>query len=231
MILNKEWESHSLFLGLGGMIMVTCKICGKEMHWIQNTHLRQHGMSLSRYRELYPDESNMDDYMKDYMQKTRYTRTRTPIKLCAREGCSNPVSDWRHNKYCSNSCRSKDYYKETLGIYATPQGNPWYVDGEYARQKSQKRLAYERDEGRCVICGKEVDGKNEKYGVHHIIPRRLFEDKVKADELANLVTLCNSHHKQSEEVFTNLLFELYTAHDYKSVEDLQKFILNRLLSL
>lgn len=48
-----------------------------------------------------------------------------------------------------------------------------------------RRLALERDNCKCRICGKENSGQ-----VHHIIPR----SKGGTEELTNLVTLCGRCH-------------------------------------
>lgn len=54
-----------------------------------------------------------------------------------------------------------------------------------------RRLALERDAGRCRHCG-----TNKKIEVHHMNPFK----KSKNNELDNLICLCNSCHKMAEEI-------------------------------
>jgi DEAD/DEAH box helicase domain-containing protein len=60
----------------------------------------------------------------------------------------------------------------------------------------QRDLARARDGFRCQICG-SLEGEKAHH-VHHKIPFRKFESVDQANQLANLITLCNSCHRKVE---------------------------------
>jgi DEAD/DEAH box helicase domain-containing protein len=60
----------------------------------------------------------------------------------------------------------------------------------------QRDLARARDGFRCQICGTPEGEKT--HHVHHKIPFRMFETVEQANQLANLITLCNSCHRKVE---------------------------------
>jgi DEAD/DEAH box helicase domain-containing protein len=60
----------------------------------------------------------------------------------------------------------------------------------------QRDLTRARDGFRCQICG-EPEG-DKAHHVHHKIPFRMFESIEQANQLANLITLCNSCHRKVE---------------------------------
>ncbi|MFZ0532123.1 MAG: Zn-binding domain-containing protein, partial [Anaerolineales bacterium] len=60
----------------------------------------------------------------------------------------------------------------------------------------QRDLARARDGYRCQICG-EPEG-DKAHHVHHKIPFRMFESIEQANQIANLITLCNSCHRKVE---------------------------------
>jgi len=60
----------------------------------------------------------------------------------------------------------------------------------------QRDLTRERDGFRCQICGEPES--NKAHHVHHKIPFRMFESIEQANQLANLITLCNSCHRKVE---------------------------------
>jgi DEAD/DEAH box helicase domain-containing protein len=60
----------------------------------------------------------------------------------------------------------------------------------------QRDLARARDGFRCQICGTPEGEK--AHHVHHKIPFRQFESVEQANQLVNLITLCNSCHRKVE---------------------------------
>ncbi len=60
----------------------------------------------------------------------------------------------------------------------------------------QKDMARARDGYRCQICGTPEGDKS--HHVHHKIPFRMFENASQANQLANLITVCNSCHRKIE---------------------------------
>ena len=68
-----------------------------------------------------------------------------------------------YSRFCSEECRSQ-----------------WEVH--------DRRLLFERDDNRCVYCGKAFDDTTERPGLDHIVPRSKGGTAV----AANLVTVCSS---------------------------------------
>ncbi len=60
----------------------------------------------------------------------------------------------------------------------------------------QRDLARARDGFRCQVCGQPEGDK--AHHVHHRIPFRMFETPEQANQLANLITVCNSCHRKIE---------------------------------
>lgn len=60
----------------------------------------------------------------------------------------------------------------------------------------QRDLARARDGFRCQVCG-EPEGEKTHH-VHHKIPFRMFDSIEQANQLVNLITLCNSCHRKVE---------------------------------
>ncbi len=60
----------------------------------------------------------------------------------------------------------------------------------------QRDMARARDGYRCQICGTPEAGK--EHHVHHKIPFRMFDTAEQANQLANLITVCNSCHRKIE---------------------------------
>jgi DEAD/DEAH box helicase domain-containing protein len=62
--------------------------------------------------------------------------------------------------------------------------------------QKQRDLARARDGFRCQICGQPEGEK--AHHVHHKIPFRMFETAAHANQLTNLITVCNSCHRKIE---------------------------------
>ncbi len=60
----------------------------------------------------------------------------------------------------------------------------------------QRDLARARDRFRCQVCGQPESDK--AHHVHHKIPFRMFDSAEQANQLANLITVCNSCHRKIE---------------------------------
>jgi 5-methylcytosine-specific restriction endonuclease McrA len=97
-------------------------------------------------------------------------------------------------KYCSKTCMglSKRGEKHYLwrGGQSKYRGPNW---------TQQRKLAYNRDNGECKYCGKKPKAGERKFQVHHIKPFRAFDgDYLTANQLTNLITLCQLCHRKAE---------------------------------
>jgi len=102
------------------------------------------------------------------------------------------------NFFCSVKCNGKWKAENLRGekIYNWKGGYlPYYGENWL----TQRRLAWERDNYTCQRCGKEKTTRNPD--VHHIKPFRTFglKNYKEANQLDNLVCLCNKCHKIVEE--------------------------------
>lgn len=77
--------------------------------------------------------------------------------------------------------------------------NLWRDDqNDYGMEwQSIRKSVRTRDEYRCQVCGIKESGN--EHHVHHKTPFRSFTDPQKANQLENLVTLCNNCHQKVEQ--------------------------------
>ncbi|MBA3055031.1 MAG: HNH endonuclease [Sphingomonadales bacterium] len=89
--------------------------------------------------------------------------------------------------YCTRECRDRTRIRE---LHPQFKGRPVHHRGP--NWMAQRRKATPRDAATCQHCGAPgVD-------VHHIVPFRLFDDYVTANDLGNLVTLCKPCHRRAD---------------------------------
>ncbi len=102
----------------------------------------------------------------------------------------------RNTKYCSRECMGAG-----MSILKRGENNPNYRGGSISYRgpnwRRQSRRARKRDGYTCQICGKKPKGR--RCHVHHIKPYREFNDDWQsANDLSNLITLCDSCHSSVE---------------------------------
>lgn len=125
---------------------------------------------------------------------------RVEIKCCncgeasvVRESVASKEGRW----FCDRDC-----WGEWFSEYQSGSNNVNYIDGKSSGNPGPgwgkaRRKALERDGHTCQNCGK-CRGEVNWLDVHHIIPRREFEDVQDSHELSNLVVLCRSCHVKAE---------------------------------
>lgn len=104
----------------------------------------------------------------------------------------------RHCVTCSRKCFYVWLSENTRGEqhHAWKGGRQWPDRGP--NWSSQRKHALKRDGQRCQVCGKKKS-KARRITVHHIVPYRLFNgDYLRANELTNLICLCQSCHSKIE---------------------------------
>jgi len=118
------------------------------------------------------------------------------------DGCGSnftkPPSTIFENNFCCNKCRldymnSDKWSGENSPIWEG--GSSDYTDGWVSRRKEVRK-------NKCQDCGMSNEEHLEEYSrkleVHHITPRRKFDDMEKADRDDNLVTLCIPCHRNRD---------------------------------
>ena len=82
---------------------------------------------------------------------------------------------------CRDKYRVKELHPQYLGVGDDKnRGTNW---------QSRKRATLNRDKRTCQICGKPGND------VHHVVPKRKFNDKNESNGLDNLITLCKRCHR------------------------------------
>lgn len=90
----------------------------------------------------------------------------------------------------------RKYYKWSPAKHWNYQGGPWPSRrGGWLKQRDAAR---ERDGNTCRACLKSAASLGRNIPVHHIKPYREFPDPESANDLANLISLCQSCHMKAE---------------------------------
>ena len=101
------------------------------------------------------------------------------------------------SQFCSESCRTHwEVASPDEPFELVLEGRPGYRGGNW---KTQARLARERDDFCCQLCGVTEETLGRQMDVHHKVPFRLFDSPIEANQLSNLISLCPSCHKKTEE--------------------------------
>ena len=119
--------------------------------------------------------------------------------ICGKDFYCYP-SEIKTKKTCSRACKYELERRE--GIRSGENCNFWHGGFDSYRGVSwyhQRKLALERDNNTCAICGKTAEEQGYSMLVHHIVPFRFFEnDHKKANSLDNLICLCHNCHAKQE---------------------------------
>lgn len=118
----------------------------------------------------------------------RYERVKVECLNCDTVISVQPCNSDR--RFCSRQCR---------GSYYSQDRNPHWEGGHYKYgpgwTPKKKEAVRERDGRECQHCGRSetdhIEAFGRKHHVHHIVPARQFaDDDPAANDMDNLVTLC-----------------------------------------
>lgn len=110
------------------------------------------------------------------------------------------------NHFCDQECHGR-WKSEMLRGEDHPRYSGGTIIGMGSEWSEVREERIEIDGEACVVCGMSREEHREEYDrdieVHHIVPRSTFQeaDGMEIDDsnhMANLVTLCKLHHRQSE---------------------------------
>lgn len=127
------------------------------------------------------------------VRRPRHERT------CRYCGIPFQITTWQADKgegrFCSAECRDLGAHDARRDPPDLRLRNRWYGRS----WRPARRLARKRD-GRCVDCGITAKEAGKELDVHHIVAFKRFgvERHVEANDLRNLVTLCQSCHIKRE---------------------------------
>jgi len=92
-----------------------------------------------------------------------------------------------------------EFYRSDSYKYKGENSPTWAggdIDYYGANWYEQRRKAREREGYCCKDCGITEEELGKELSVHHIIPFRMFDDYRKANELDNLVAICEPCHRK-----------------------------------
>lgn len=196
-------------------IEVTCQHCGKQFTdnlRTSNTKLRKHCSAECRAKARLMKRERVCEYCNNmfHINPSRSDRfcshecasnakrkdgVKCLCQHCGKEFQIRPyeVAEGR-GKYCSHECYSLANrginHKMWKGGKQNYRGLNW---------KEQKIAALERDGGVCQHCHRTPRKGEKKFAVHHIRPYREFNgDYRAANDISNLITLCQQCHVRAE---------------------------------
>lgn len=184
-------------------INARCEVCGAKFHRARS-QVEHRGPARfcsracqiegTKTRERRPCEicgtefvvQRVDPKRGRYCSRECYDKANKPQKLtCTCSVCGKTFETWPawmrngRAKTCSKECASRARYKGT----------------EHGRGVGWKKLSAEirvADENQCVRCGTEPDAR--ELSVDHVIPWRMWVNKVAANDRRNLRSLCDRCH-------------------------------------
>ncbi len=175
-----------------------CFTCGKAM-------------SLSPWQIRHSKRSFCSESCFTHWQKTammpsgtdhpRFNRALLTCEVCGKDFYRKRTHVQDH-VFCGFECYGKWCSQFRMGdVHPNWRGGP--ITSRGPNWKEQNTLARERDGHICQLCGD--DGSIQPLDVHHIIPFRTFgyivgenDNYIAANELSNLITLCNQCHLTTE---------------------------------
>lgn len=131
-----------------------------------------------------------------YRRATGITMITKPCEWCGNDFTSKKT---KNRRFCGHECASLFLAVERLG-----ENNPLWKGGAPKRRghnwKKQRKLAINRDNFTCQICGKrQKPHQHHIVDVHHITKYSAFNgDWLSANQLTNLITLCRKCHMKVE---------------------------------
>lgn len=155
-----------------------CELCGKEIKYKDRI-----------YKRLYCDEC-----LSKHKSDSQTNRVKTYCGYCNKK-IYVIKSRFDINKYCycDMNCMAKHYSE----IYSGENSPSWtggkkHYTGGWLHARNKAR---ERDEYSCQICGITEQEYGQEMSVHHIKKYKSFDDKNEANNLSNLVCLCEPCHR------------------------------------
>ncbi len=177
----------------------SCKYCGKEFRGKKgnpNTYCSQTCAGKDK-----PLKDRVDDEVWERIkeeQSERFSGENNPMKNEETKG--EVIKKMTQTRKEQGSPWNKG---ENNGMYGkTGRDNPaWRGGGEDYYGESWvelRRNARKRDNYECQNCGKREESIDRELDVHHIKPRRKFDNVENANYMENVITLCMSCHRMAE---------------------------------
>lgn len=173
---------------------VTCAECGNTKSVIPSVY--------DSRDQFFCDNDCRHDWLTGRTQEDQHERTTV---YCVT--CGTPKSVYPHEAknqerhFCDKQCYGT-YISETRCGKNHPN---WRDDTDTERGDEWdkiREIITERDNYECINCGISEKRVTRSHDVHHINPRRNFDDVNNSNFSLNLITLCRSCHMKLEKVDT-----------------------------
>lgn len=171
-----------------GRVEIECENCGETFERWEARRERSRFCSTGCLYEWRSESMEGEDH-------PRYDRVELACETCA-TAFTAPQHKKESARFCSWECKIEG---------ESGEGHPhWHPDGCErfgSNWKEVRERVVQRDEI-CQICGSDGSDYDKDLHVHHIVPRRLFQEVESANTMDNLVLLCAECHSAVE--FGNL---------------------------
>jgi len=160
----------------------SCDFCGTEFEVQPNQERRtERNFCSMECKSQWQSEARRGDNHPRHTERVSLSCTQCGDEF---EKLESKLTD-SENNFCSMECYGA--WKAT-GL-PDSYGEGWY---------RKRRMARERDNHRCQICGATSEERGREPDVHHIRPVHSFDDPTDAHTLSNLICLCPHHHNKWE---------------------------------
>jgi len=180
-------------------VIVECDYCGSEIER-QDHHTQEYNYCDVQCKNAHHGER--------FSGKNHpcWSQVECECHICGRTVYRKPSQlEGQDNVYCSYDCHLEYQSKNQIGENHHNY-NPNSSDEYGPNWHRQRRKALERDNHKCQDCGVRSEEFRQELSVHHIIPRSEFMrrgelDYQSANDLNNLVSLCEDCHKKWEGLY------------------------------
>ena len=144
-------------------------------------------------------QSRYNQFSLDFSSKPEITQSDPVSVRCTQCGKRTSVPRWFEKEglelhFCDDRCQRR--WREDHRSDVQLKGRPTYRGGNWS---TVARTIRERDGYRCRTCGTSEESLGRQLDVHHVVPFRAFESAERANHPDNLVSVCPSCHKRTED--------------------------------
>lgn len=183
---------------IDGIDYIICAVCGKKQMQMTQAHLKTHNMTLSEYRDKFPDRlwraKKLTDRMIENQIKSQYDNEKNKCRRCGKTIAWNKTFCSRQcaNKYSSNplvpvKCREcgELFYRSITSSQIFCSRNCYDSSRNNTSISKRRESIINKYDNKCAICG-----RFENLRIHHI------DTNNKNNEEDNLILLCEKCHRK-----------------------------------
>lgn len=154
--------------------MPTCPICNKEMKYINNSHLKSHGLTPTQFKELYPDVDAIPQEIREANKRNSQVAVKNSIKVRLKQleeriikynkspkkckSCNCAIDyDKKDNNFCSRNCSTRFNNKNREYKYSENGIKALRDVGFKNKSNLDKRRVAKKFLNICIICNKEFE--------------------------------------------------------------------------